>query len=58
MDALNLADGELAGIVSWYSVIHTPPPEQPAYFAEFRRMLRGPREGERLRRGHLLMRRP
>jgi SAM-dependent methyltransferase len=109
MGALNLADGELGGIVSWYSVIHTPPPELPPHFAEFRRvlapgghlllaffeseggpvvaydhkvtpayrwpiddlaglarnaefvevgrMLREPREDERFRRGHLLMRR-
>ncbi|MGQ4599709.1 methyltransferase domain-containing protein [Nocardia sp. R6R-6] len=39
MDALDLADGALRGIVSWYSVIHTPPHEIPAYFAEFRRVL-------------------
>ncbi|GAA4135954.1 class I SAM-dependent methyltransferase [Actinomadura keratinilytica] len=39
MDALDLADGELAGIVSWYSVIHTPPQELPRYFSEFRRVL-------------------
>ncbi|MDT0343620.1 class I SAM-dependent DNA methyltransferase [Streptomyces litchfieldiae] len=39
MDALDLADGELNGIVSWYSVIHTPPRELPSYFAEFRRVL-------------------
>ncbi|MFJ4834371.1 class I SAM-dependent DNA methyltransferase [Streptomyces sp. NPDC088747] len=39
MDALDLADGELGGIVSWYSVIHTPPHEIPSYFAEFRRVL-------------------
>ncbi|MGW0667925.1 class I SAM-dependent methyltransferase [Streptomyces sp. NPDC002746] len=108
MDALDLADGELGGIVSWYSVIHTPPKELPPYFHEFRRalfpdgvllfaffeagdgpveafdhkvttayrwpidelaglarnagfveigrMLREPLEGERFRRGHLLMR--
>ncbi|MEU5002401.1 class I SAM-dependent methyltransferase [Streptomyces sp. NPDC021622] len=108
MDALDLADGGLGGIVSWYSVIHTPPQELPPYFAEFRRvlapgghlllgffesegepvtpfdhkvatayrwpidelaglagtagfveigrMLREPGEGERFRRGHLLMR--
>ncbi|AZK93883.1 MULTISPECIES: class I SAM-dependent methyltransferase [Streptomyces] len=108
MDALELADGEAAGIVSWYSVIHVPPRELPPYFDEFRRvlapggllllaffesegepvtvfdhrvteawrwpvdelarlaagagftevgrMLREPREGERYRRGHLLMR--
>ncbi|MGP3952208.1 class I SAM-dependent methyltransferase [Streptomyces sp. 7N604] len=109
MDALDLADGKLGGIVSWYSVIHTPPQEIPSCFAEFRRvltpggtlllaffeaeggpvaafdhkvatayrwpiddlaglaraagfaevgrMLREPREEERYRRGHLLMRR-
>ncbi|MHC3818210.1 class I SAM-dependent DNA methyltransferase [Streptomyces sp. DT9] len=108
MDALDLADGELGGTVSWYSVIHTPPKELPPYFTEFRRvlplggvllfaffesgdgpveafdhkvttayrwpidelaglardagfveigrMLREPLEGERFRRGHLLMR--
>ncbi|MEO3874126.1 class I SAM-dependent methyltransferase [Nonomuraea sp. B12E4] len=108
MDALDLADGELGGIVSWYSIIHVPPRELPPYFAEFRRvlapgghlllgffesdgeavqefdhkvtpayrwpidelgalvraagfdevgrMLREPQEGERFRRGHLLMR--
>jgi SAM-dependent methyltransferase len=39
MDALDLADGELGGIVSWYSVIHTPPRALPPYFAEFRRVL-------------------
>lgn len=39
MDALDLADGELGGIVSWYSVIHAPPQEIPSYFAEFRRVL-------------------
>ncbi|MFF4825932.1 class I SAM-dependent DNA methyltransferase [Streptomyces sp. NPDC001312] len=107
MDALDLADGTLRGIVAWYSVIHTPPRDIPLYLAEFRRvlapgghlllgffeseggpvtpfdhkvttayrwpiddladlaveagfaevgrMLREPREGERFRRGHLLM---
>ncbi|MEV6757573.1 class I SAM-dependent methyltransferase [Streptomyces sp. NPDC051214] len=39
MDALDLADGKLSGILSWYSVIHTPPEELPPYFAEFRRVL-------------------
>ncbi|MEU7582637.1 class I SAM-dependent methyltransferase [Streptomyces sp. NPDC041068] len=109
MDALDVPDAALSGIVSWYSVIHTPPRELPPYFKEFRRllapgghlllaffesegapvtpfdhkvttayrwpvdglaelaaksgftevgrMLREPREGERFRRGHLLMRR-
>lgn len=110
MEALDLADGEVGGIVSWYSIIHTPPQELPAYFSEFRRvlapgghlllaffeseggtlaafdhkvapayrwpiddltalardaefvelgrMLREPREEERYRRGHLMLRRP
>lgn len=39
MDALEVADGELGGILSWYSIIHTPPEELPPYFAEFRRVL-------------------
>ncbi|WP_344496390.1 class I SAM-dependent methyltransferase [Streptomyces enissocaesilis] len=39
MDALDLADGKLGGVVSWYSVIHVPPREIPSYFAEFRRVL-------------------
>ncbi|MEV0598100.1 class I SAM-dependent methyltransferase [Streptomyces sp. NPDC050315] len=39
MDALDLPDGKLDGIVSWYSVIHAPPQEVPSYFAEFRRVL-------------------
>ncbi|GAA1158231.1 SAM-dependent methyltransferase [Kitasatospora gansuensis] len=39
MAALESADAELAGIVSWYSVIHTAPAELPPYFAEFRRVL-------------------
>ncbi|MFE5402786.1 class I SAM-dependent DNA methyltransferase [Streptomyces sp. NPDC056580] len=108
MDALDLADGRLQGIVSWYSVIHAAPRDVPPYLAEFRRvlasdgtlllaffesegepvtafdhkvttayrwpiddlaglageagftevgrMLREPCEGERFRRGHLLMR--
>jgi SAM-dependent methyltransferase len=39
MDALDLADGALAGTVSWYSVIHVAPEDLPGYFAEFGRML-------------------
>ncbi|MCE4946710.1 methyltransferase domain-containing protein [Streptomyces albulus] len=39
MTALNVADGELAGILSRWSVIHTPPPELPAIVAEFGRVL-------------------
>lgn len=37
--ALDLADATLAGIVAWYSIIHTPPDEQPAVFAELNRVL-------------------
>ncbi|MFC3492160.1 class I SAM-dependent methyltransferase [Glycomyces rhizosphaerae] len=39
MDALDLADGALRGVVSWYSVIHAPPQEVASYFAEFRRVI-------------------
>ncbi|MEV4575363.1 class I SAM-dependent methyltransferase [Nonomuraea jabiensis] len=39
MDALDLADGALDGILSWYSAIHIPPQELPPYFAEFHRVL-------------------
>lgn len=108
MDALDQGDGTLDGVVSWYSLIHVPPPEVPSYVEEFRRvvaagghllvaffeaeggpvtafdhkvvtayrwpidelaevfgaagfvevgrMLREPCEGERFRRGHLLLR--
>jgi ubiquinone/menaquinone biosynthesis C-methylase UbiE len=109
MHALPVADRSLAGIVSWYSLIHAEPADLPAYLAEFGRVLRpgghllaaffeavsepvtrydhavtpayrwpldelaglageagfaeagrmsrAPRDGERFRRGHLLMRR-
>ncbi|MCC5480184.1 class I SAM-dependent methyltransferase [Streptomyces barringtoniae] len=36
---LPCADGALAGVVSWYSSIHTPVDELPALFAEFHRVL-------------------
>ncbi|GAB2634161.1 class I SAM-dependent methyltransferase [Prescottella soli] len=39
MDALDLADGTLGGIVAWYSIVHAPPQDMPSYFAEFRRVL-------------------
>ncbi|MFD7450547.1 class I SAM-dependent methyltransferase [Kitasatospora sp. NPDC059827] len=39
MDALRAGDGELDGVVSWYSLIHTPPRQLPSYLAEFRRVL-------------------
>ncbi len=37
--ALPLIDGEVGGIVAWYSIIHTPPDQLPLAFAEFRRVL-------------------
>ncbi|MCZ2839729.1 class I SAM-dependent methyltransferase [Modestobacter sp. VKM Ac-2985] len=40
MTALDLPDGSLAGAVAWYSVIHTPPAQLPAVFAEVARVLR------------------
>ncbi|MEV7601173.1 class I SAM-dependent methyltransferase [Kitasatospora sp. NPDC089797] len=39
MDALAAGDGTLGGVVSWYSLIHTPPEQLPSYLAEFRRVL-------------------
>ncbi|WP_079054178.1 class I SAM-dependent methyltransferase [Streptomyces graminilatus] len=36
---LDLPDGTLAGVVSWYSTVHTPADRLPAVFAEFRRVL-------------------
>lgn len=44
---LPCADGSLAGVVSWYSSIHTPVHELPALFAEFSRVL--------IPGGHLLL---
>lgn len=38
--ALDLATGALAGVVAWYSVVHTPPDELPRVLAELRRVLR------------------
>lgn len=40
MTELDLEDGVLAGIVAWYSIIHTPPELLPVVFAEFYRTLR------------------
>jgi SAM-dependent methyltransferase len=39
MAALDLGDGDLAGAVAWYSLIHTPPEELPAVVAELARVL-------------------
>ncbi|WP_037674462.1 class I SAM-dependent methyltransferase [Streptomyces griseus] len=36
---LDIPDGELAGVVSWYSSIHTPMDRLPDLFAEFHRVL-------------------
>ncbi|MEU1041871.1 class I SAM-dependent methyltransferase [Streptomyces sp. NPDC005551] len=47
MAALGIADGTLGGVLSRWSIIHTPPHELPAVLAEFHRVL-GPD-------GHLLI---
>lgn len=39
MAALNIADGVLGGVLSRWSVIHTPPAELPVILAEFHRVL-------------------
>jgi SAM-dependent methyltransferase len=39
MTALDLPDGELGGLVAWWSIFHLPPEVLPAVFAEFRRAL-------------------
>ncbi|MCX5382398.1 class I SAM-dependent methyltransferase [Streptomyces sp. NBC_00083] len=39
MTGLIIADGSLAGVLSRWSIIHTPPPELPAVIAEFTRVL-------------------
>ena len=39
MAALDLPDGGLAGVLAWYSIIHTPPARLPTVFAEFERVL-------------------
>lgn len=40
MERLDLAEASLAGIVAWYSIIHTPPHRIPALLGEFARVLR------------------
>ena len=40
MAALPFRDGELAGALAWYSIIHIPQDRQDAVFAEFARVLR------------------
>ncbi|GAA0964033.1 class I SAM-dependent methyltransferase [Actinocorallia libanotica] len=39
MFALDIADGALGGVLAWYSIIHTPPEDLPAIFAECARVL-------------------
>jgi len=39
MLALDLADGSLAGLVAYYSIVNIPRPELPTVFAEFARVL-------------------
>ena len=39
MDALDAGDSSAAGIVAWYSIIHTPPAQLPQVFAELHRAL-------------------
>ncbi|CAM5493049.1 class I SAM-dependent methyltransferase [Leifsonia shinshuensis] len=40
MAALPFQDGELAGALAWYSIIHIPQDRQDAVFAEFARVVR------------------
>lgn len=40
MAALPFRDGELAGALAWYSIIHVPQELQDGVFAEFARVLR------------------
>ncbi|MBV1855895.1 class I SAM-dependent methyltransferase [Catellatospora tritici] len=47
MVALDIADGALGGVLSRWSIIHTPPREVPVILAEFHRVL--------ARGGHLLI---
>ncbi|MET8008420.1 class I SAM-dependent methyltransferase [Streptomyces sp. NPDC005271] len=39
MTALDLRDGELGGVLAFYSTHHTPPEQLPGVFAEFHRTL-------------------
>lgn len=40
MTALEVADGSLAAVAVWYSLIHIPPAERPGVLAELHRVLR------------------
>lgn len=37
--SLDVPDGSLGGVLSWWSLLHTPPAERPAVFAEWHRAL-------------------
>ncbi|CCQ17145.1 Methyltransferase [Rhodococcus sp. AW25M09] len=39
MESLDARDNSVAGIVAWYSIIHTPPEHLPAVFAELNRVV-------------------
>ena len=40
MTALALGDRTLAGVLAWYSIVHTPDDQLPAVFREFARVIR------------------
>ena len=37
--ALDLPDGQLGGVIAWFSIFHTPADELPTVFGEFHRVL-------------------
>lgn len=39
IDALDIESGSVAGVLAWYSIIHTPPEELSGVLAEFLRVL-------------------
>ncbi|MGV8872169.1 MAG: class I SAM-dependent DNA methyltransferase [Rhodococcus sp. (in: high G+C Gram-positive bacteria)] len=39
MESLESANNSVAGVVAWYSIIHTPPDKLPAVFAELNRVM-------------------
>jgi SAM-dependent methyltransferase len=39
MTDLDLPDGELGGLIAWWSIVHLPPEVLPVAFAEFHRVL-------------------
>ncbi|WP_054815286.1 class I SAM-dependent methyltransferase [Nocardia arizonensis] len=40
VERLDFADGSLAGVIAWYSLIHLPPARVPGVLSEFARVLR------------------